>query len=362
MEYRIRTSDRTTFRRCRRKWNWSSHLRNNLEQIVVSEPLWTGTGFHYSLEDWHGNNQWGDPVAAFMGFVEACKKTPRSTLPDAWVEEVKLATGMLAYYRDHWLASRDTLQTYWLDGVPQVEVNFEIRLPINGPNGEDVFYTGTIDKVVVDQYGRLWVLDYKTAKNIVTAHLALDQQMTSYMWAASVLYDKPIAGGIYQQHKKALPDAPRWLASGRFSTNKDQNTTRHLYKKALLGLYGSVEKTPKDNVDFLNYLASMEGEHGDKYIQRDFLERNEYQIAAEGEKILMEVPEMLDTSMPLYPNPTRDCSWDCDFKTACLMIDDGSDWEYELSESTQKRDLEETKWRLQLNLPEMVNLAEVPAN
>jgi len=30
----------------------------------------------------------------------------------------------------------------------------------------------------------------------------------------------------------------------------------------------------------------------------------------------------------LYPNPTKDCSWDCDFKDICSMVDEGDDWQH----------------------------------
>lgn len=34
-----------------------------------------------------------------------------------------------------------------------------------------------------------------------------------------------------------------------------------------------------------------------------------------------------DHHLVAYPNPTRDCSWDCDFQAVCPMFDDGSDAE-----------------------------------
>jgi hypothetical protein len=50
----LHTSDRGTFKQCRRKWNWSSPARNNLVPRAsihgIVEPLWFGTGIHYALE------------------------------------------------------------------------------------------------------------------------------------------------------------------------------------------------------------------------------------------------------------------------------------------------------------------------
>jgi hypothetical protein len=36
---------------------------------------------------------------------------------------------------------------------------------------------------------------------------------------------------------------------------------------------------------------------------------------------------MREKLLPLYKNPTRDCTWDCDFYTMCMLQDNGGDWE-----------------------------------
>ena len=46
----IHTSDRSAFKFCRRRWDWSSPMRRNLVPKTVQFPLWFGTGFHYALE------------------------------------------------------------------------------------------------------------------------------------------------------------------------------------------------------------------------------------------------------------------------------------------------------------------------
>lgn len=344
----IRTSDRILRRRCKRKWNWGSHLKSNREGSETRSPLWMGTALHYALEDYHGFNKYGHPTKALAAFVQAWRNTLGLTLPDEWKEDVDLCQGMLNYYANYWLKERDPLKTLWLDGVPQVEVRFRISLPLKGPNGEDVVYEGQLDRVIEDEHTRLWFQDYKSAKTFGRAHLDTDQQMSSYSWAGSVIFDRPVAGGIYQQHLKALPEPPRWLASGRYSTNKDQHTTHELYTEALLKLYGDVKKAPSDNIRFLNELVEAEQEHSNRYVRRDFVERNEHQIQAEGAKILMEAAEMIDPNAALYPSPTSDCSWDCDFLVPCLALDDGGDWEQEIELLTSPRPEERDEWRQHL--------------
>lgn len=663
----IRTSDRSNFRRCKRKFNWSYLHRGNRTRKETVTPLWLGTGMHFALEDFHGYHRFERPSEAFDAYVAASRRVPGIILPQDWEESVELMRGMLDYYLE-WLEYRDPQITLEVRGVPQVEVRFQIPLPLD-PSlllryGYDrAVYTGTIDRVILDEeFQRLWLVDYKSAKTVQTGHFETDPQITAYCvplnseiltargwrqyselsigepvlgyntvtdqvewtlleavhrpgmqdtvtysnksfeftatpehkwlksfgnrlgsmrtgrhgnavimaaamdkgvlglsefeaqvlgwiltdgtwgeyerglrasisqqkplyqemiqnlldfmgdtytrvdesagtktwhlsmpffrrlwektgmnfelqgweefvtgmtlkarqafcsaallgdgsvgnggqetfyqkpgikqelfklafflcgkfptklriggkgnpwsepdlntfglgtprkwekaikqmsagqqevwcpqtglstwimrqggqititgncWAASQIYTLPVAGFLYQQHRKAVAHEPDFLKSTRqFSVSKSQLTTHTLYAKALRNLYGQVENAPDINIAFLNQLASEETERADKLIRLDQIERNPYQIQAEGPKILAEAMEMLDPNLAIYPNPTRDCSWDCDFRTACLSMDDGSDWEYEIETGTMDRDQEDLSWRKFLKYPE----------
>jgi hypothetical protein len=91
----------------------------------------------------------------------------------------------------------------------------------------------------------------------------------------------------------------------------------------------------------------MEGPDGDKFITRDFIARNEHTLQAEGVKILMEIEDMLNPDLPLYPNPTRECAqYRCDFLDACVSLDDGSDWESILNEEFKpQKENRADQWR-----------------
>lgn len=347
----IRNSDRVLFRRCRRRWAWNSHLRGNLGPKQNAAPLWTGSGFHFALEDFHAFKQYPSAAEAFIAYRKATTKYKKYALPSDWQEQENLAVGMLDYYERHWLANRDPLNTFYWNGVPQVEVNFRIDIPWEpGKYGYDrVVYSGTIDRVAIDSQGLLWIVEYKTAKQIITTHFAVDGQVSAYTWAGNHLYPGfTCAGVIYQQHRKDVPHAPEWLASGRLSTNKQQLTTHHLYMLALRQLYGSVEKAPFQNVEFLNYLLKAEDIEYDRYVRRTRVYRNEHQGEAEGTKILMELDEMLNPELPLYPNPTRECIFMCSFKEPCVELDEGGDWEYLLQQLMEPRDRSYDEWRKHL--------------
>jgi hypothetical protein len=345
---RIRTSDRSTFKRCRRKWKWSNSLGDNLQEDQARGPLWGGTGFHYALEDYHGHNKHGHPSEAFRAFVKATRTASGQGVPADYEELTTLFTGMLDYYVE-WLKNRETFKTLWIDGVPQVEVRFEIPLPISQDvldkaGFDEVRYQGTIDRMVIDNQERIWILDHKTAQAFATMHFETDPQVSSYCWASSVLFDRPVAGFIYQQYRKKIAEQPEVLKSGKISTAKTLNTTHALYRKALLNLYGDIMRAPPANIEYLNGLAAAEGPEEDSMIRRDYIFRSPEQWESEGARILQEVTEMLNPDLSIYTNPTRDCSWDCPFMNPCVLMDCGDDWQEELSLSTMKRDNAEG-WR-----------------
>ncbi len=349
----IRTSDRGSFKGCRRRWSLSSHLSRNLEPVQLASPLWFGTGIHYAFEDHFSGKfrQYDTITDAFQAYVNATLKQGRSHLPDDWKELTEMGHGMLEYYYKYWTIGRDPLTTFEVDGIPQVEINFLVDLPFNPqdlyPDSpyDKVVYSGTIDRITIDELGLLWLVDYKTAKTLKVSHFANDPQVTAYCWAASHLYDRPIGGMIYWQLLKQAPTPPEPLVSGKISTNKNQRTSRVMYKEALQLAYGSLEGSPPENVDFLNRLAMQEDENQDPYIRRDTIFKNQASLEAEGAKILLELEDMLNPNLPMYPNVTFLCPAMCPFYEVCVSIDDGSEWEEQLTAETQQRAEKDTSWR-----------------
>jgi hypothetical protein len=70
----IHTSDRETFKRCRRQWDWSSPARRNLIRRVsqhgVILPLWFGTGIHYALQKYYNPVLKEDPEKVFTAWFD----------------------------------------------------------------------------------------------------------------------------------------------------------------------------------------------------------------------------------------------------------------------------------------------------
>lgn len=339
MTYDIETSmsDRITFKRCRRKWDWSSRNRSNLIPLdTVPDPnLWFGSAFHFALEDYHGVNQFGAPERAFRAFVDAHQMIDQD-LPENVRDLIDLADRMLAYYTQYWEPKRQDFQTLWIDDIPQTEVKFEIPIHIS-IDGSDlsILYRGKFDRIVTDRFDRLWVVECKTAKTFDTAKLENDPQVTSYLWAAKHIFpDRDVVGVVYDQFRKASPDYPNQLKAGGFSVDRKQSTSYGLYHTALMNTYGSI---PSSYNEFLSYLASLETENGDNFIRRDIVLREEAWLTDEVWNIVYESLDMASAGSHVYPNPTRDCAWDCPFRSPCIFKSAGLDYGSLMSTMYRKR-------------------------
>jgi hypothetical protein len=331
----IHTSDIGLYKTCRRRWLWGSHLNRSLEPVNKAAPLWFGEAIHYALKDYHGYGT--DIIASFLTYAQLSKEKYPDRLPDEFPELLELGKGMLDHYMSY-LERRNPLTTYVHNGVPQVEVAFEIELPIDPALLEvlgiaKVVYRGTMDRVVIDEeFQVLDIVDYKTAARMEQGHLMMDPQISKYMWAASCIYDLPVQGFWYQQHAKRIPKAARVLLNGHVSTAKNQATTHKLYRQALVEVYGSPQQSSNKHIEVLNAFGAKETRESDGYIVRTKTTRNAHQIANEGARILLEVHEMLDPRTPMYIHASQHCSW-CPFISPCTSLEDGGDYEYELRDS-----------------------------
>ena len=72
-QFNIRTSDRRVFRRCLRKWDYQSSLRQNLTRAGVEANInfWFGSAIHFCMEDYHGYNRFQDPRSALHAYYQA---------------------------------------------------------------------------------------------------------------------------------------------------------------------------------------------------------------------------------------------------------------------------------------------------
>lgn len=366
--FTIRTSDRRTFRRCLRKWDFQSSLRGNWQHMGTEQNInfWFGSAIHFSMEDYHGENKFGDPRKAFWAYYQAF---PADELPMGAEAHYELGMAMLSYYLTWYKRHNDVTgfetalvdpETHQLYNPYQVKkadrmeyaVEQSFILPLNtyvavdandnirkaffnvqDPscisftyNGVEcdivpICYHGTMDRIVCDKYGRYWILDYKTAKGADTNKLDTDDQISAYLWAFEKWFGIKPYGFIYLQLTKEAVQEPKRLKNGELSVDKKQKTTYSLLKQEIINDYGTVNAAPSKLIQFLNHMASIESPEGDRFIRWDFVKRTPEQIKSTEEHIMGELHHMLWEDLYCYPSPTRDCIWDCPCRDLCLALD-----------------------------------------
>jgi hypothetical protein len=252
------------------------------------------------------------------------------------------------------MPTRKQFQTYWYNNKPQIEVKVILELKdLSSELGLPVYYSMVFDRVVTDDEGRLWIMDYKTVNKFDISKLETDPQISTYSWGAELYYNRPIEGIIFLQFKKKLVDDPKILKNGDISVDKEQNTNYYRYRELLKMTYGDINIIPDKHRDCLNELLTSESEYGDKYIRYDLIRRNAYSRKKEYNLIKMEILDMMSPNVRIYPNPTYMCKEDCLFRSVCLAMDDGADFESILTSNFKKVDENSRdKWKKKLILPE----------
>jgi len=296
----LRTSERATFKRC--AWRWLQEYRYGYRpRHVQADALWFGIGIHEALAKWYLRGKRRGPHPAdtwhkWVGDEVAYAKTYLDETYDSgvWEDASELGEAMLEEYVDFY--GRDP---QW--HIISVEQPFSVRINRNG-KAVAVFrsrWDGVLRNLAD---GRIYLVEHKTAAQIVTAYLELDDQGGSYWAVASqVLRAKgvlkegeEIAGIIYNFLRKAMPDERPRNEQG-LCLNKD----------------GSVSKKQPPPM----------------FVRPDPVYRTRGEQKTQLERISDEVAVMnavRDGTIPATKTPTKDCPR-CPFWGPCVLHEHGSD-------------------------------------
>lgn len=407
----IHTSERRSFRGCRRRWDWI--FRQRYYPLVTAKPLEFGVAFHKAMEAFYSPTTWHDKEVAaalsFAAFTKVCKEQYQAYLklnkgnidPGSkadYDERILLGQGMLRYYTKYVSPHHDK-------NFKPVKVEIEFEVPIRDPQGNYVFckcercwkrwsnseegikhhdewqvshhqelvasgltdeearyhvadenyyryqfwqglpitYGGRIDMLAEDELGRYWVFDWKTAARMSSGepgsdddYLLLDDQITSYCWALWTL-GIPVAGFVYAEIKKAVPEEPEPLKQQRkgrwYSVNKQINTTHEMYYKTVSE--GDPQGFSAGAYDeFLEYLKSTEGP---RYHLRHEVLRSEIELEEAGFNIYQEAMDLTNPNLRIYPSAGRFTCNGCAFREPCLMKNRREDYMYTLDTLFEKK-------------------------
>lgn len=373
--HEIHTSERKSFRACRRRWDWL--FRESYYPKTTAKPLEFGVAFHKAMETFYNPVTWTwdrEVIAqqAILDFVAVCEEQKAKAIEnsghlyleneqeDDYAERVELGKGMLTYFFTK-------VAPYEDKGWTPVKVELGFMIPIPNPEtGEDliwcacsncvekwtkqygtppqdwqglpVVYAGRLDVLAQDANGNYWIIDWKTAAAIRDdkEFLYLDDQIGSYVWAL-IRLGLPVKGFIYHEQRKAFPIEPKENKSRRlgrlFSVSKSEPYEYNLY-------LATIKERDKDAYEaglydeMLEYLRN----EGSTFFSRTQVAKSQDEIDEIERNIGYEALDMIDTNIRIYPSPGRfGCNF-CAFRQPCMEKNAKGDYQYALDTMFEQRE------------------------
>jgi len=298
---------------------------------------------HWSLQQYY-EGQVDHPLQAIPVYLEKAVKDFDSIgrlweqEQEIFNEQVSLATGML----DHYYLWQSTQSGLWADSnLEFISLETEFNVPLITPSGRAsprVFLAGRFDGLVRRKdNGTYWLWEVKTAQSIDRLLTSLDNEFQPgvYMMAAEQLMGKKISGVLYNILRKKIPTTPRILNNGRLSQDKSMDTTVEVYAKTIREVHTDWTKEQKMEVyaDFLNLLVDK----GNTFFLRMPVRRTEGEIEQLRKDIHLISLEMSRPNVHIYPHPNWAHCGRCPFRSPCLMMNGGGNYQAILEAEFQPR-------------------------
>jgi hypothetical protein len=249
----ISNSERNTFGRCPQRW-WWAYVDKLRPKAKPADALWFGIGVHEALALWYepGFDRGPLPADTWKQWVGDEIRYIKANYADrdrewfeqpAYEEAGELGTAMLRGYVEEYGEDQ------YLE-ILAIEQEFELEIMRDGK--VIAIFIGVFDGVAIDHWeNKLVLLEHKTAGQIKTMHLGLDNQAGSYFAAATVVLrhqgiigrTDTIDGIKYNFLRKAMPDDRPRNAAGAY-LNKDGSISKTQPAKRFLREF--VDRTPRE--------------------------------------------------------------------------------------------------------------------
>ena len=338
----LRTSERGAFKRCPQKWEWA--IKEGYTPRRAANPLWFGQAVHIALAEWYlkGTSRGPEPAETFERVLDG-DRAIRVPLDDAdadaeYVDARDLGVDMLEHYIEYY-----GVDTEW--DVVSTEQTFEYWLPklrSRNKRARDIRYLGTFDGVYRDQRtGFIWLMEHKTAAGINLNHLPLDYQAGSYWLVAEHVLKRKgligkndhLAGIMFNFLRKSMRDTRPQDEQGQF---RNKPTKEH-YHAALKDAGAPLEVYHRMKLSELQLLVRklniprVLGDVSKSQPPPYFIRHPVYRSVAERRTQRLRIQQdawhieraRQDPEYPIVKNPTKDCSWDCQFFNVCRLDEQG---------------------------------------
>lgn len=325
VNYVARPWESRLFRECRRAWDLGARERHDYEPVEPAQVFSFSEAIHDALDVYYfpGMWDWNRAIVrplAIAGFEKSMRRQrdayarvrePSAEQVQDWEQHRELGIGILQRYFE-WARETDRFTPV---GVAS---QFDISLPdpadpdhgLTTPQGQPLQYRVRIDLAVIDDHELYWLVEHR----IVTGsqwpeldELRLDEQALTRSWAWQLGFLAKLEGTIYNELRIAAPSAG----------------TPEVQVRAMPGVGGII--TQRSTGSF----------------RRTHLPRTELEIERRGTAVALEMQDMTDPALRIYPNPSWvNCS-SCAYRPPCLAISQGTDESQILETAYRKRTSED---------------------
>lgn len=350
----LRTSERSTFKRCPTAWWWG--YREGLKpRKVDGGARWFGTGMHLVMAEFYvpGTVRGRDMHETWD---EYCK--------DSYETVVTYDEDGEKTYHDALALGHDMIDGYdeAYQGDPQWEVlapelRFKTLIPHPANKRKAIAQVvGTYDMLVRDHSdGKIKQVDHKNVASIQTNHLVIDDQKGTYvslgthsMREAGIIGPREkIHGLLYNFLRKGMRDTRPWSEKGYHNKPTKKHYVEALIENDIAGdRYDNTpeerEKTEKillkktipdlelgAQAQGLEVLGDVSKQQPPPLLVRHWepmtLKERNRQITRIGEEVQV-MNEFRSGNLPIIKSPSQACTW-CDFFDLCQVDEAGGDAE-----------------------------------
>jgi hypothetical protein len=329
MVYRLHTSDRAAFKRCRREWDFSSANRQNLEptaqhgSIDLERALRDALAVYYFPGMWEWDRAIVRPLV-HQALDRSIRGQAEQSADDQSLQELLDRGHALLDAYAAWAPTVDQFTPI------RVDTDFEVNIPdpvqpgsnLLTPAGDEVRFGGRVDLLAIDSDDAYWVVQHRLVTDGWADHdiLQLDETTIAWAWAWPQFYlGMQISGTVYNEIRA---DAGELSTPVPVPEGRPQVGHRRMYARS-----GTVSG------------ERLHAEGTDSF-RRTRIRRSEAELAAAGADLAAEVVAATNPDLQIYPSPAPEVCSRCSYRAPCLIVNQGQDPTAELSTSYRQRSLE----------------------
>lgn len=298
----VHQSSLKTWRHCHKAYDYK--YIQKLTKRHTPNALIRGTIVHAMIE---AKAKGEDPWEKFDEYMEENNQVFREEEEYFGIEEMisDIMEGYFSYYKD------DDLTPVVIKEKGKEPKHAEHSFSVPLIEEEGIYFGGTIDMIVKDGKGRVWLMDHKTHKSLPQGDISyLNIQSNLYAWAMNQLSHLPNPDGmVWNYIRWKQPSKPQLLKNGSLSKSTKIDTTWSIYKKA-------IREAGLDIKDYADMEEALKNKEEDFYV-RHYLPFNKHvqnSILEDTKTTALEIKK--NAGKLKDRNITRDCTW-CEFYPLC---------------------------------------------